>query len=285
MRLVDPKTGDEVEDDDFDTHKYEQLVVEGPDTWAIAFNTMQPGEHWEKDGPHVYLDAATAMLWACHAARIGAKSADNLLVTEGLLSATAITRCLRVTLLALRASEPQLLLKEQTKGVFLDTITTVVDNLDDPNKLALELAPADWLTIPEAPKATEFEKPQKWISSIELAMLMEPKTRSAAWVGWVMYAASGHGPKEANGRGGPLAQVMRRVQSMMRRDTKGDEDEDIAVGASTMIRNEMCPSCFGVYRARGGSRRVAAYEEIDTSRTREEIDSSLLKYAICRSTP
>jgi hypothetical protein len=279
MRLVDPSTGNEVEDDDFDTHLYQQLSVEDPDTWAVAFNTMQPGGHWEKEGTHVFLDAPTAMLWACHASKIGAKSMDNKLATEGLLTSAAITRCLRVTMLALRASEAQLLLKEQTKGTFLDAITTAVDKLDDANKLALELSPMDWITVPEPPKDAALDKGQKWVAAVSLAMLMEPATRSASWVGWVMYAASGHGPAAANGKAGPLASVMRRVQSMMRRDTKGDEDEDIAVGASTMIRNEQCPSCFNVNRERGASRRVAAYEEIDTSRSREEIDLMLLKYA------
>jgi len=197
------------------------------------------------------------------------------LARRGLLTATAITRGLKVVVAAVLAHDAALALKEHTKGVFLDRARRAVGKMPAANQRDCTYGGADWATIPAA--TTALDAQYGWVGSVTLGALVEQGTQNAATVGWTMYAAAGHGPAANNGQGGPLQKLLKRIKNMIPADQRGDDGEDIAVSVAESIKGHAAPLKLAVYRSIGALRVHAASAEVDRSQPREAVQDLLFR--------
>ena len=156
-----------------------------------------------------------------------------------------------------------------TKGEFIARFGRAVSKMPKASLDECALGTADWASLPDASEA--YEIAHRWIASVTLSMLAEHGTRSAKRIGWLMYAAAGHGTADTNGKDQPLQLVLKRVRGMTIDAQVGNEADDVAVAACEIIGSRECPLPLLVYRPVGPLRRAAAIAEIDSSQTREQV--------------
>ena len=135
------------------------------------------------------------------------------------------------------------------KGAFLARTARAVAKTNAASLAECTFAAADWVSL-GAP-TTAYSGTAKWIPSLQLGMLAENGTCSARRIGWLMYAAQGHGPPGASGDGGPLHLVLKRVKGQLVDAQVGDDLEDVAVAAAGVICGREMPRQLAVYRPAG----------------------------------
>ena len=274
MRFCNPADGAAVDEADTDTHEFMWLAAEDGDRYELMMS-MQPHAGWESVQGTMCIAYTDAMLWATNCGVVATTGLALALDRRGLLTATAITRALRVMVAAVVAHDAALALGRSPKGAFLARTARAVAKTSAASLAECTFAAADWVSL--AAPTTAYSGTAQWIPSLQLGMLAENGTCSARRVGWLMYAAQGHGPPDASGDGGPLHLVLKRVKGQLVDAQVGDDLEDVAVAAAGVICGREMPRQLAVYRPAGPLRRAAAMAELDSTRPREEVEEALFQ--------
>ena len=273
IRLINTTTGVICDDADGGDHLFKWLAAEEGDLFD-RWKTMQPHTAiWGEVQGTIVLDYSVAMRWACAIATLHSDTLELSIAKKGLLSSAAITRCLGIGLAAIVVSSPKTLLRPLTRGTFTTALTAAATALPATERSALLLQEADLLELPDA--TTAFTSVYRWISEMTIGMVREQSTGSARHLGWIMEAASGHGPAARNGDKGDLQALLRRIRGQLDDAIVGDINEDIAVAVAAQVKNFQAPPALMVYRERGADRRLAAVEELVSQPSREVVQANL----------
>ena len=274
MKFIDPATGADVAEGQFDTHQFRFLAAEEGDRFDF-FRTIQPSAGWGVINGVEVIEYPSALQWSLHVGQVGPDALELRVQKRGLLTTAAIGSCLKVVVAAIIDKDASLSLREHTKGVFLERSKRAVGKMPAANRRDCIFGAVAWITLPDP--TTALQAQYVWVGLVSLGTLAEQGTHNAAAVGWTMYAAAGHGPADKNGQDGPLQKILKRVRNMIPADQRGDDNEDVAVTVAESVKGHAAPVKLAVYRPPGPLRVHAAAAEVDRSQPREATQDLLFR--------